>query len=239
MASSIGSFRSSLRRRLSGGLLALVAAATAVTGTAAMPSYLREALDSFNAELPAGWAYTRTTVRDQVSTTERYDPAQPAAGRWVLLRFNGQIPTADELEKYRRLRTANPEPAASVNFSRGDIEPGSLQLVGEDTERAEFQGSFREVAAAADKMLGHLQLRLTVNKRRPHVEKFSLRLREPYSPILGVKMNTLEVEMTFTPPAADRPSRPAASNSQFSGRIFFFSTREDLRVTYTDFVPSG
>lgn len=218
-------------------LLAGLAAASAAR--AALPDYLRAALGKFSAELPAHWAYTTTTVRKEVSTAERYDPAKPPGAQWTLLLYNGQPPAARELEKYQQLRAANPVPATTANFARGDIEPGSLQLVREDAERAEFLGGFREESAGADKMLRHLQLRLTVNKRRPHVEKFTLSLREPYTPILGVKMNELVVEMNFTPPTPDRPSLPAASSSHFTGRIFFIGTQEDLRVTYSDFAPAG
>lgn len=218
-------------------MLALAVLATAVQ--AAPPEYLREALGKFSAELPAHWAYTTTTVRQEVATSERYDPAQPLGAQWTLLSYNGGPPAAKELEKYRKLRAANPAPASTANFTRGDIEPGSLQLLHEDAERAEFAASFREESAGADKMLRHLQLRLTVNKRLPHVEKFALTLREPYSPILGVKMNELRFEMTFTPPAPGRPSLPAASSSHFTGRIFFIGTAEDLSVTYSDFAPTG
>jgi len=211
----------------------------ATSGRAALPEYLRSALNVFSAELPASWAYTTTIVRPEVSTTERFDPAKPTGERWTLLLYNGRPATAAELEKYRKLRAANPQPVSSASFTRGDIDPGSLQLVTEDDERAEFQGGFREVAAGADKMLRHLQLRLTVNKRRPHVEKYTLSLREPYSPILGVKMSELRVAMSFTPPAPGRPSLPAAITSHFAGRILFFGTQEDLRVEYSDYSPAG
>ena len=217
------------------GVLVLGAAGA---GHAALPDYVRAALSRFNPELPAGWAYTTTTVRGDVSTTERYDPAKAPEEQWTLLRFNGRPPLPADLEKYRKLRAANPSPASQATFTRADIEPGSLQLLHEDAERAEFAGAFREAAAGADKMLRHLRLRLTVNKRQPHVEKFALDLLAPYTPILGVKMNELAVTMSFTPPTPDRPSLPAASTSHFAGRIFFIGTEEDLRVTYADFAPA-
>ena len=211
----------------------------AATGRAALPGFVREALAQFSAEVPARWAYTMTTVRNDVSTAERYDPTKLPGEQWTLLRFNGRPPTAEELGKYQRLRAANPSPATQATFTRADIEPGSLQPVREDAERAEFEGGFREESAGADKMLRHLRLRLTVNKRRPHVERFALELREPYMPILGVKMNELAVTMTFTPPAPDRPSLPAVNTSHFAGRIFFIGTEENLRVSYSDFAPAG
>lgn len=212
--------------------------ALATAGHAAAPGYLREALGGFNPELPAHWAYTTTTVRKEVSTAERFDPAKPPGEQWTLLLYNGGPPAAAELAKYQKLRAANPQPVSQATFQRSDIEPGSLQLVREDAERAEFRGGFREVSAGADKMLRHLELRLLVNKRLPYVEKFILNLREPYSPIFGVKMNELHVEMTFTPPTPDRPSLPATSTSHFAGRIFFIGTQEDLSVAFTDYAPA-
>lgn len=239
MASSTGSSRRSRRPWSRLAALGLAALGAATAARAALPDHVREALGAFSAEPPARWAYTITTVRPEASTTERYDPAQPPAARWTLLAFNGRPPTGKELDKYRRLRAANPLPASPANFQRSDIDPGSLRLVREDAERAEYEGGFREVAAAGDKMLGHLILRLTINKRVPHVEKFTLTLREPYTPILGVKMHTLQVEMTFAPPAPDRPSLPLAHTSHFTGRIFLIGTQEDLRITYADFSPAG
>jgi hypothetical protein len=120
-------------------------------------------------------------------------------------------------------------------FTKADIEPGSVELIREDEERAEFKCAFRSESAGADKMLAHLQLRLAVHKNAPFIENYQLELLAPYNPILGVKMNGLAVKMTFTAPAADRPSLPAVSTSHFQGRIFFIGTEEKLRVEYSDY----
>jgi len=109
-------------------------------------------------------------------------------------------------------------------------------LVSEDDERAEFKGAFRQESAGADKMLGHLVLHLTVGKRGPHIARYTLTLENPYSPVLGVKMDELQVEATFTMPEAEHPSLLAAHASRFKGRILFIPTEETLRVTFSDYV---
>ena len=76
---------------------------------------------------------------------------------------------------------------------------------------------------------------LTVAKRLTYVEKFALELREPYYPVLWVKMHELLVEMNFAPPDADRPSLPINSSSHFTGRIFLVPVEENLRCSYSDF----
>jgi hypothetical protein len=207
----------------------------AVGALAAMPTYLREALDHFSPEVPGDWAYIQTTIRNDLAITEKFDPTRPLDDRWTLLQYNGREPSPADREKYRRFKVSNPTTASQAAFRKSDIEPGSVELVREDAERADFRCSFRAEAAGSDKMLSHLSLQLTVNKQQRYIEKFLLGLNEPYSPVLGVKMNTLTVEMTFSPPTADRPSLPVVGSSRFAGRIFFIGTEENLQVSYSAF----
>jgi hypothetical protein len=201
-----------------------------------MPDYLRTALDGLHTTVPAGWAYTLTTVRNDRSITERFEPAKPAATQWTLLDIEDRTPTADEMEKYQRARSSGPG-GMQANFEKNDIDPGSLTLLREDDIRAEYSATFRETSTGSDKMLGHLILRLTVEKQVPHVAAYALELKEPYSPVLGVKMNELRVEVRFSAPAPDRPALPIEITSRFAGRIFFIPTGETLRLTYRDYRP--
>lgn len=210
----------------------------ATPAAASVPDYLREALGRFKPEVPAGWAFTLTTVRNaEARTTVRFDPSKPPADQWTLLELNGRAPTAKESAQYARSRTGGGNlTAPQGTFQRGDIDPASITLIREDSDRGEFECGFRAEATGADKMLGHLRLRLTVNKHQPHVEQFTLELKEAYSPVLGVKMRELLVRMSFTPPSGDRPSLPASNSSHFLGRIFFIGMEENLTLTYTDLV---
>lgn len=204
---------------------------------APLPDYLRAALARFSPDAPPGWAYTLATTRNETRMLERHDPALPPATRWSLLEWQGRPPTRDEIEKYARSRPANDSGGSKANFQKNDIEPNSLVLVHEDDSRAEWSGRFRETSTGADKMLGHLTLRLVVDKNNPHIAEYALTLPEPYSPVLGVKMHNLDVLVRFHPPTEDRPALPAIQTSRFTGRIFFFSTREELQITYADYTP--
>lgn len=219
-------------------MLALGVLFAVASAAADVPDYVREALGKFTPEVPAGWAYTLTTVRNNdARTTARFDPAKPPDEQWTLLDLNGRAPTAKEAAQYARARASGGNAAAPQGtFQKGDIDPATITLLSEDSGRGEFSCGFRAEATGADKMLGHLRLHLTVNKRHPHIEKFVLELKEPYSPVLGVKMRELLVRMSFTPPAADRPSLPAVNSSHFLGRIFFIGLEENLTLTYTDLV---
>ena len=208
----------------------------AVAVGAETPNYLPTALAKFTAEVPPQWAYTLTTEREGQQTIERFDPTKPPTEQWTLLRTENRTPTPDDIKKYFKYKAGQAPGAMQATFQKTDIETGSMKLVWEDSARAEFACSFREQSTYSDKMLGHLRLRLTVSKRNPHVEKSTLELQAPYSPVLGVKMRELAVEMNFSPPEGDRPSLLQTSSSHFLGRIFFVPVEENLRYTYSDFV---
>src|SRR5882757_3717510 len=101
MASSTGSSPACRHRRPKAGWLALAAILATALCPAAMPDYAREALGKFSTEVPAGWAYTLTMVRNaELRTTARFDPAKPPAEQWTLLAFNGRVPTPKEAAQY-------------------------------------------------------------------------------------------------------------------------------------------
>ena len=208
----------------------------ALPAVAEMPGYLRTALANFMPGIPPGWACTITTTRNDDILVERFDAAKAAGTQWTLLQCHGRAPTSEETEKYRQSRPPGTSVGPQSNFQRADIEPGSLALVSEDDERAEFRGGFRQESTGADKMLGHLVLHLTVRKRSPHIVKYTLRLESPYSPVLGVKMDELQVAATFAAPDAEHPSLPVEHTSRFKGRILFIPSEENLRVTFSDYV---
>ncbi|WP_438482846.1 hypothetical protein [Oleiharenicola lentus] len=213
-------------------MLALI---TVVAAHATPPDYVLQAVARFSADIPAKMAFTITTERGEAVSVERYDPSKPLVERWTLLRHNGQTPSEKDLAKYAKLKAANPSPVSQASFQKSDIAVPSLKLIREDAERADLEGTFRETSTDSDKMLGHLRLMITVTKKFPYVEKYSLTLIEPYSPILGVKMNQLNAQMEFSPPTKDLPSLPRTFVSDFTGKIFFFGTNEKLKVIYSDF----
>jgi hypothetical protein len=238
MGNSSGSSPAFLRRSFKArwlGVALFASGLMSVSGLAQMPDYLRAALNRFSPAVPAGWAYTLTTTRNGELVIESFDPSRLPGGQWNLLQLQGRKPTTEELEKYAQSRPTAESGGPQSNFQRADIEPGSLHLVSEDAERAEFLGGFRDEASGADKMLAHLNLRLFVSKQQAYVEKSVLELKEPYWPVLGVKMNGLRVETTFSAPAGSRPSLPLAQESHFTGRILLVRTEEKLQLTFTDF----
>lgn len=215
--------------------LALVFAFSLSARASDAPAYVREALSHFTSDSPKGWAYTLTTTKDGQTSVERYDPAQPVGAQWTLLQRDGRAPTPEESRRYTQYKTSTTQGSTrSATFEKGDIDFSTMKLVREDAERAEFESRFRE---GDDKMLAHFIVKLTVAKHPAAIERFVLSLDAPFSPVIGVKMKELLVDMTFSPATAERPSLPLSSISRFRGRLLLVkSINEDLSITYSDYV---
>lgn len=237
MASSTGSFPVYRPRHFKFALTILAALGIGLAARAEVPGYVREALAHFSTEVPAGWAYTLTTVRNnEAQVSARFDPSKVPDQQWTLLQVNGKAPTEKEIAQYARIRAAGNSPAPQATFHKADISPESIELIREDSTQGEFRARFREEATGSDKMLGHLKLRLIVNKQLPAIEKYILELDTPYSPILGVKMKELVVQASFRTSGPGQPAVPVESSSHFLGSIFLIGTEENLQLTYSDCV---
>jgi hypothetical protein len=220
-------------RRLALVALALSLALSARAADA--PAYVREALSHFSSDAPKGWAYTLTTTKDGQTSVERYDPSQPVGAQWTLLKRDGRAPTEEEIRRYTQYKTGTTQGSTrAATFEKNDIDFSSMKLVKEDAARAEFESRFRE---GDDKMLAHFIVNLTFSKNPAVLEKFTLHLDKPFSPVIGMRMKELFVDMTFSPATAERPSLPLSSTSIFHGRFLLFkSIDEDVRITYSDYV---
>ena len=198
-----------------------------------LPPYLNKALTRFNPSVPADWACTITTVRGSENAVERFDPSRPVEQQWTLLQLNHRPASKEEIARsssYHISTSANPR----ATFTCSDIDLGSLHLISEDQEHAEFHATFRD--DLKDPILHRLELQLFVSKTRAVIEKSVLLLTAPYSPILTVKMLELRVETTFDAPSPARPALPIRVTSRFRGRVFLFkSIEEDTETSYSDF----
>lgn len=201
---------------------------------AELPAYLKEALAGFATEVPPDYAYTLTTRRGSEISVERFDPSRPQDRQWTLLERNHRPATTEENARYSSYRITT-APNVRATFLRGDIDLATLSLTSESASHAEYRGRFRK--DLADPMLHRLEIFLTVAKQPAAIERFVLRLTEPFSPVLTVKMLELRVETVLRAPAGQGPALPQHTTSRFRGRVLLFkSIEEDVQTDYADFI---
>lgn len=212
-------------------LVALAGLVAAVTSGAEFPLIVAQALDRMPRELPADLGFTIEMTRGSTRTTESFDPARPAAARWTLLARDGREPTAEERAEYYRQRAASTEPGYRASFMPEQIDRSWAEVITESATHLTVRLRFSAAAAASDRLLGQLDVIVSVHKARAAIASHRLRLRAPYSPVLGVRMRSLDSGAEF-----DELGRPQRTWSRFEGRIFLRPVDERIEARYRDFV---
>lgn len=212
----------------------LVLAATlalAVPGRADVPASVAQALERMPFELPRDLGYTMDVERDGVRSTERYDPSRPAGSRWTLVKRDGRTPSEQELTEYLRQLSVGRDPGYRASFRPDQVDLPGAELIRESSSHLTVRLRFTEAATGADKMLGQLDLTLLVRKATPTIASYRLHLRQPYSPVLGVKMHALDAGAEL-----DETGRPIRTWSRFEGRIFLRKADERVETKYGEYV---
>lgn len=224
-----------LRTTLAVGLAIAAASATA----AELPACVATALAHFAPEVPPGWSYTVEVAKGTETSTERFDAGQGTAGKWTLVAHNGQVPTFSESTRYTAYREATgTTSAAKATFAPGDLDYASAAIVRQAEDRLWVRFGFR--ADAADPILAHIDVEFEITRAPARVVASTLRLLQPWSPVLGMKMISLEVQTTYAAPEGARPALPAEIHSIFHGRMFWFwSMEEDVTSRYSDLHPAS
>lgn len=206
------------------GFLALVAGAL----PAAEPDWLELALARLPPPDEGRLACTLAIERNGQRSVERFDPRAAPAEQWTLVERHGSPPTPAEQAAYRRQRADPATGPAPAGLKSAQIDRASLQLVRESATHATLTGGFTEEAAATDKLLARLTLTLLVRKEPAAVVSYRLDLRQPFSPVLGVRMHELEAGAEYGPDGNIRRSW-----SRFQGRIFLRRVEERVSATFS------
>lgn len=205
-----------------------------VRAAAAVPAYVEEALARFHSTLSPGWSCSVEVARDGAVSVERYDPSRPPGARWTLLSVNGSPPASGDLVDYARTRSQPGVLPFRAAFTPGQLERSTFVMLNEGPAAASVRFGFTEEAARADKMLPHLEIELLVRRQPAAIVNYRLHLRHPFTPVIGVRMHSLEAGADF-----DGEGRPVRQFSRFSGRILLVKGIEENMVTrYFDYLPA-
>ncbi len=217
-------------------LVSLLTASAA--GAAPPPPELARALDGFRTGGPKGWAFVQSTASEERSLVERFDPLQPDHLKWTLESKNGRSPTPDETIQYRREQTRRTggETAPDV---LGQIVRDSCTLLERSADRSQWR--FDLAPGGGDDMSAeHMHLTVTLHEPSNTIERVVLASREPFSPVLGVKVAEARTTIEYSLPDNERPSLLQRITVRVRGRAFFFKSLDsDMVVTYSDYRYAG
>jgi hypothetical protein len=208
------------------------------TGFGAVPPELAVALKSFRTDGPRGWAFTQTTEAEGRSLTERFDPAQRDLARWTLLQKDGHLATADErrdyLEELKHRTLGETAPKLTEQF-----DLGSLETVADTLDLATYQLRLKP-SESGDKTAAFLRIVIVLHKPTQTIASLELSNVAEFAPTFGVKITEMRTVMTYSLPAAGRPSLPERVTTRLRGRAFWVKSVDAyMTVVFSDYRRAG
>jgi hypothetical protein len=191
-------------------------------------------LTQFRSEVPQGWSYLQSTTAEGQSLVERHDGARPEFDRWSLMRKNGREPTEDERREYRETRSRRSRAGTAPRLAE-QIDATTAEVRHEDAARTTFECRVRP-GDPGDRTAAYLRARIVVHRASRTIETLELRSTGPFRPALGVWIEEMFTRLTFSLPAADRPSLPLRVETRLRGTAFWFRSLDAaMTIAFTDY----
>jgi hypothetical protein len=214
-------------------LLTLFIGASAVRGAVPHPA-LAEALKHFRADPPPGWSFTLASAGGGQSMVERYDASKPEFDRWSLVQKDGRPPTPDEAREYAESRSRRSRGGTAPKVIE-QLDLATLEKTGEHGERVTFRCRVKP-GDDSDNVAGFLRATIVVHQPSHTIESLQLGSTGEFSPSVVMKISEMATAMTYSLPAAGRPSLPQKVATRVRGRAFFFKSLDaEMTMTFSDY----
>ena len=229
------------QNRLAG--LALIGMLLATPGFAMdYEEIVDRAVTNLDNEFNELWAFTETSIRDELQYEASYDPRRPENNRWELDSVDDRDPTGGEVESFlaQKSERDDDEPGDEVRVE-ATYQPDSLILLEETGDHWLF-GFVPSEVGEHKAFMQHISGTLKVVKDGHYIEFFDLRSEAPFKPATGVKIKTFKSRLTFGPAAVQGPIVPISIDIHVNGRAYFairFDQTEKIRYQDYQFVGAN
>jgi len=229
-----------MNKYLASFVLLLTAPAVADNNTAMVESAFSKISDDYYRE----WAFTESTIEDDMTFIGHYDPRLDEDTRWNLLSVDGREPTADEAADYQRgkkneFRGHNSNDSDDVDMIKFD----TLALIEETDEYRLFSFEPRADDDEGDHAAGFMRKvkgTLKIVRDGNYLAYIDLRNDKPVRPAIGVKISRFRTHLAFGPAAGNGPIVPLGIDVEVKGRaMLFVKFDEQESIRYSDYEYVG
>jgi hypothetical protein len=199
------------------------------------PRNLEAAVEAFMQEENC-WAYTQVLRRldkKEGETVSTYDPSQPLAQRWTLVKWKGRSPSSSEAERWAKRRQAEVKQRDGRSFVELlNVQRARLLRIEGDIEYFEvpLKKEMIKNLVPTDKFIAEVG----VSRSRQTVEEFSMRTRESFR-IAGIgEVNSAEGEVQFKRIDDRYAPLPALVRTSGSGKALFVKVDRKMEIQFSD-----
>ena len=207
---------------------------------------VEKAVEAIDNDFHREWAFTESTLEEELIFTGRYDPRLPEGERWTLLTVDGREPTDEELDDY--LDDKEDEYQWDNDEDDGSdpteiIDKNTLELIEETDEHWLFSFTTNNEDMDEDEemeFMEQLTATLKIVRDGHYLEYIDLRNEKAIRPAFSVRISDFRVRLTFGPAAADGPIVPLSEDVSIKGRALLLVTFNEKESTrYSDFEYAG
>ena len=207
-------------------------------------AFVRQAFAAIDGEFRKDWAFTETSIEDDVTFTWRFDPSRESGKHWLLTGIDGRKPTQEELDRFGSRSEDNRDD--DDNETLADeleiIDFDSLELVEQSSRHRLF--SFKPTGEdnadeAERRFMEQVSGRLSIALDGPYVEYLELRNDKPIRPATGVRIKRFLTRLVFARLGESGPVVPMSVDVEIKGRALLvvrFDEKESIRFSDFEYV---
>lgn len=204
------------------------------------------AIGAINDDYQREWAFTESSLQDELVFTGRFDPRLPEGERWTLLSVDGRQPTDEELDDYLDDKEDEYQWDHEDNDDNNEtdiIDFESLELIEETDEHWLF--SFVPSGDDLDgeeeqKFMAQVLATMKIVRDGHYIEYIDLRNEKPIRPAFSVRISQFHLRLTFGPAAKDGPIVQKSEDVTIRGRALLLVTFDEKESTrYSEFEYAG
>jgi hypothetical protein len=200
---------------------------------------VERAFAAIDGQAHRSFAFTETTVEDEVRLVGRYDPGMPAEQRWTLLSVDGREPTDREREDYREDRHDGFDDDEDSDREIDMIDFDTLRLV----EETDDDWLFEFVPIIDDeedddgrKFMKNVRGTVRIVRDGHYPAWMEMRNHKTIRPAFGAKISHFLTRLTFGPATEGGPIVLRTMDVQVKGRaalVISFDVSESTQ--YSEF----
>ena len=208
-------------------------------------SFVRQAFAAVDGDFRKDWAFTETSIEDDVTFAWRYDPSRRPGQHWLLIGVDGRKPTPAELDEFGVRSDTDHDGDDDENLADEleIINFDSLELIEQSDRRRVF--SFNpngddDADEEERRFMEQVSGRLSIALDGPYVEYLELRNDKPIRPATGVKIKRFLTRLVFARLGESGPVVPMSVDVEIKGSALLvvrFDEKESIR--FSDFKYVG
>ena len=220
--------------------LILGLALASLAGAEDHAAFVRQAFAAVDSEFRKDWAFTETSIEDDMTFTWRYDPRRRADERWLLIKIDGRQPTPAEIDEFgSRSDAVHDDDDEDLADELEIVNFESLELIERTDSRRVF--SFKpngdnDADEQERRFMEQVSGRLSIALDGPYVEYLELRNDKPIRPATGVKIKRFLTRLVFARLGESGPVVPMSVDVEIKGSallVIRFDEKESIR--FSDF----